>query len=101
MTTYTLVPTTAIPDQTLQIYLNSQNVTIRIYQRTFGLFVDVYVNKVAIIYGVLAFNMNLIVRDAYLGLVGDLVFFDTQGTDDPDYTGLGDRFVLLYGDDLT
>ena len=101
MTTYTVVPVTAIPDQTLQIYLGGQNVTLRVYQRTFGLFVDVYLNKTRILCGVQAFNMNLTVRDKYFGVIGDFVFFDTQGTEDPHYSGLGDRFVLLWGDDLS
>jgi hypothetical protein len=36
------------------------------------------------------------VRETYLGFIGDLSFTDTQGTSDPVYTGLGSRFVLLY-----
>ena len=39
---------------------------------------------------------NRIVRDTYLGFLGDLAFFDLQGEDDPYYTGLGDRWVLGY-----
>lgn len=27
---------------------------------------------------------------------GDIAFFDTQGTSDPEYTGLGERWVLCY-----
>lgn len=40
--------------------------------------------------------MNLIVRSAYLGFIGDLAFIDTQGTSDPIYAGLGTRFQLVY-----
>jgi hypothetical protein len=32
----------------------------------------------------------------YLDFEGALVFLDTMGTSDPDYTGLSSRFVLLY-----
>lgn len=32
----------------------------------------------------------------YLGFIGDLVFLDTEGNDDPDYSQLSSRFVLLY-----
>lgn len=35
-----------------------------------------------------------IVRDAYLGFQGELVFLDTQGDADPYYDGLGTRWVL-------
>ena len=46
--------------------------------------------------GVIAGNLNVIVRSAYLGFVGDLAFIDTQGSDDPVYTGLGARWILTY-----
>jgi hypothetical protein len=36
------------------------------------------------------------VRDEYLGFIGDLAFFDTQGMTDPDWTGLGSRYILGY-----
>lgn len=61
-----------------------------------AVFVDLYVNGTLIIGGVPAFNETLIVRDAYLGFTGDLVFYDTQGSTDPVYTGLGSRYVLAY-----
>lgn len=42
-------------------------------------------------------NNVWIVRYAYLGLVGDLVMFDTQGTSNaPTYDGLGTRYQLYY-----
>jgi hypothetical protein len=41
-------------------------------------------------------NLNRIVRDLYLGFVGDVLFCDTQGTDDPSSPGLGTRFVFCY-----
>jgi hypothetical protein len=31
-----------------------------------------------------------------VGFIGDLIFIDTQGTSDPNYTGLGSRFLLAY-----
>jgi len=57
---------------------------------------DVYVNEVLIIGGVICENKNRIVHSLYLGFIGDLAFFDTQGTDDPDYTGMGARWILIY-----
>jgi hypothetical protein len=36
------------------------------------------------------------VRDLYLGFSGDLFFADTQGTNDPYYTDLGTRYLLVY-----
>ena len=41
---------------------------------------------------------NKLVREAYLGFTGDLFFVDTQGNDNPDYTGLDGRFLFLWDD---
>lgn len=57
---------------------------------------DLSVNELPIVQGVLCLNNCLIVREPYLGFVGDLSFVDTQGTNDPDYTGLGGRYQLQY-----
>ena len=91
-----LIPLAALPDQTVQVTLNGQNCAIRVYQKTGGLFVDVYVDNVGVIFGVRAFNLNKIVREPYLGFKGDLYFNDTQKSDEPSYSLLGTRFVLLY-----
>lgn len=91
-----VVPLQPIPNQTLQIQLNGQPTTLNVYQLQYGLFVDVLFGAEPVIQGVLAHNLNWIVRSAYLGFDGDLTFFDTQGEEDPTYAGLGDRFVLIY-----
>lgn len=91
-----VVPLQALPNQTFQIQLAGQPCTIDVYQLAFGLFVDLYVGGALVAGGVLAENLNRIVRYAYLGFAGDFVFNDTQGKDDPVYTGLGTRFELLY-----
>jgi hypothetical protein len=91
-----VIPLAAIPSQTLAILLNNQNCQINVYQETTGLFIDLYVNDTLIIGGVIGENANRIVRSIYLGFSGDLSFYDSQGTDDPVYTGLGTRFFLLY-----
>lgn len=92
------IPLQPIPNQTMQVQINNQPCTIDIYQLDYGLFVDLHVGATLIIGGVIALNRTLIVRSLYLGFDGDLVFDDTQGNDDPVYTGLGDRFQLLYLD---
>ena len=91
-----IVPTQALPNQTLQAQLGGQSVELAIYQTTFGLFMDVTSLGNLVIAGVICENGNRIVRDAYLGFLGDLVWYDTQGFTDPVYTGLGSRYVLLY-----
>jgi hypothetical protein len=92
-----IIPTQPIPSQTFQIVLNNQNCQLNIYQRYFGLFMDVYyVGPTLIIAGVICQNLNYIVRSLYLGFSGDFVFWDTQGSSNPYYTGLGSRYQLVY-----
>lgn len=91
-----IVPTKPIPSQVVQVQLAGQPCEIRIYQLTYGMFVDLYVNGTLIIGGVICQNLNRIVRSNYLGFVGDLVFGDTEEVSDPVYTGLGSRFQLAY-----
>jgi hypothetical protein len=91
-----LIPLAPIPSQTLNITLANQACTISCYQRFYGLFCDLFVDQTPVIQGVLCLNQNYIVRSLYLGFTGDLGFFDTQGTSDPTYNGLGSRFAFLY-----
>src|SRR5690349_7964432 len=89
----------AKPAQIITAALGNQSTTLRIYQKFFGLYVDVLVNDTLIIGGVVGRDRNRIVRSEYLGFIGSLSFFDTQGTHDPYYTNLGDRYQLGYFSD--
>jgi hypothetical protein len=91
-----VVPVASIPNQQLQVQLDGQACTLNIYQLQYGTFMDVLVNGIAIISGVICQNINRIVRDLYLGFSGDFIWLDTQGTTDPVYTGFGTRYQLLY-----
>ena len=91
-----IVPLLATPSQSISVQLGGQACTLDIYQKSTGVFMDVYVNDALIIGGVACENKNRIVHSTYLGFIGDLAFFDTQGADDPDYTGMGTRWILLY-----
>jgi hypothetical protein len=91
-----IVPVQSVPSQQLQVTLAGQVCQINIYEKSTGLFMDLYVSGVLIIGGVLCLNRNVIVRDVYFGFTGDFAFIDTQGADDPTYTGIGARFLLYY-----
>lgn len=96
-----IVPVQAVPSQQVQCQLGGQACTFNIYQQAYGLYIDVYVGQTLIIAGVIAENLNRIVRSLYLGFSGDLTFWDTQATVNADglnpvYTGLGTRFLLVY-----
>lgn len=90
------VPIRAVPSQTIAVTLGGQACRINLYQRRMGLFCDLLVNDQPVIGGVICQAGNVIVRDRYLGFAGDLVFYDEQGDEDPEYTGLGTRWVLAY-----
>jgi hypothetical protein len=91
-----IVPLQAVPSQLVNVTLNGQASTIEVQQKSTGLFITLSVNDALIISEVIAENANVIVRSVYLGFIGDVAFLDTQGTTDPVYTGLGDRYVLAY-----
>ena len=92
------IPIADVSSQTLSVQLGGQSCSISIYLKSTGLFCNLSVANALIIGGVICQNVNRIVRDAYLGFVGDLVFLDTQGTDDPTTPGLGSRYFLVYLD---
>jgi hypothetical protein len=91
-----VVPLQSIPSQTVNVTLATQVCDIHVYQRSTGLYIDLGVADAPVIGGVIAHDRNRIVRSDYLGFIGDLAFVDTQGTQDPDYTGLDARYLLIY-----
>lgn len=90
------IPIQAVQNQTVTVNLAGQSTQINVYQKSTGLYCDVYLNNALILAGVLCQNKVRIVRDAYFGFVGDLGFVDQQGSKHPDYTGLGSRWLLYY-----
>lgn len=91
-----IVPITAVPAQTFTVQLNNQNCSINLYQKSTGLYFDLALNNQTIVQTMICLNLVGLVREAYLGFIGQLFFFDTQGTNDPTYDGLGSRYVLVY-----
>jgi len=91
-----LVPLQATASQNLTISLGNQVCQLSIYQKNSGLYMDIEVNNGPILSGVICENLNRIVRDLWLGFSGDFMYVDTQGSNDPYYTGLGSRYQLLY-----
>lgn len=91
-----VVPIQDIFNQEFQVVLAGQNCTINVYQLSTGLFCDLYVAGVLVIAGVICEDRNRIVRDLYLGFIGDLAFVDLQGESNPLSPGLGTRYVLIY-----
>lgn len=101
-----IVPLQPVPSQHVKTTLAGQIVNLDVYQRRYGLYINVYVNEILEVGAVVCQNLNRIIRDQYLndkvGFEGDFAFVDTQGTEDPIFTGLGTRFQLawLSADDI-
>ncbi len=60
------------------------------------MFLDLYLSGTLVISGALCLDRNPVVRSVYLGFTGDLMFYDTEGTSDPTYAGVGSRYLLAY-----
>jgi hypothetical protein len=91
-----IIPLVDSPNQILYVALGGQQCRIELSQSDYGLFINLYVNDSLIVGGVQCHNLNKIVRDGYLGFIGDLAFHDTQGASDPASPGLGTRYILYY-----
>ncbi|WP_160286398.1 Ig domain-containing protein [Pseudomonas knackmussii] len=91
-----IIPLAAVAAQTLKVVLGQQNCVLNVYQKSTGIYLDVTLEGEVILTGVLARDRVRCIRQDYLGFVGDLAFMDTQGADDPVYSGLGSRWVLMY-----
>lgn len=88
----------AVPSQTVQAILGSQMCSISVYVKNQCMFFDLAVNGSQVATAIQCKNLVNLVPTAYLGFAGWLVFYDThtQGESDPMYTGLGERWQLLY-----
>ncbi len=91
-----IVPLKSVANQTVTVSLAGQTTQIDVRQKLFGVFLDIYVSNVLIIAGALCLDRNRLVRSTYLHFIGDLAFFDTEGTVDPSYSGIGTRWLLAY-----
>ena len=91
-----VIPLTPVASQSFSVQLNNQNCIINLYQKSTGLFIDLTVDATVIVESMICLNAVGIVREEYLGFDGQLVFIDTIGTNDPEYTGLGSRYILTY-----
>lgn len=91
------IPIQPVANQTLQTNVDGQNVTINLYAKNAqGVFADVISNGTTLINGVLCLDADPIVPTEYLGFLGNFIFVDTQGNSNPEFSGFGSRFQLVY-----
>jgi hypothetical protein len=91
-----VIPLQAAPSQSFNVTLNGQACQIALYQKGELFYIDLSIGSKVIRQGRMVRNATRLVRYAYLGFIGDLVMFDTQGHSDPTYDGLGVRYQLYY-----
>lgn len=82
--------------QSISVELAGQQCLIRLVQRSSFLYMDLSVDEKRIMQGVPCLFGNKMVGYRYLGFVGDLIFLDDVGQEDPRWDGLGGRFTLYY-----
>ena len=96
-----VIPIQPVPSQQVLCVLGGQNCQIAIYERAAQGFTNIYVdlnsNGTNMFLATLAHNGDpLDPCNSYDGFQGNLFFVDTQGVDDPQYTGFGTRWFLVY-----
>lgn len=96
LTTLVQVPISAVPAQMFKITLAEQTLQITLRQRATGLYADIWCAGTRVLSSVLCQDRTWLARNTATGLPGDLAFMDTQGTQDPQSTQLGTRYVLLW-----
>lgn len=90
------IPLQSVENQTVTVLLNNQNCQINIYQKSTGVYLDLFKDNNAIVTTRLCVDRVPIVRNRSSGFIGELVFIDEFGSQNPDYLGLGVNYRLYY-----
>lgn len=95
------IPLRATGNQTLQVVLEGQNCSLRLYTRSLSdgvetLFCDLSIDQDPVFYGCPCLDGLPMPLYAWLGMTGQLVFIDMEGDEAPRWSGLGSRWKLLY-----
>jgi hypothetical protein len=105
-----VIPITAVASQTRQFVVGGQNCQMSIYTNdgfdysdpTLSIpkqyiAIDFAYNGIQVTNTQNCVNLARLLKNRqYLGFIGDFMFVDTEDDQDPQYTGLGTRWVLLY-----
>ena len=93
---YQIIPLAQIPAQTVNMVLNGQSCTIRLYWRQTRLYLDLRVGPAVVCKGAICQNRASIVQSVTPLFEGSLHFYDTRGDCPPRHEGLGERWFLVY-----
>lgn len=91
------IPLQPVPNQTLSVTLARQSCQIAVRQNGLHIYFDLQLDGEYIVRTRICRDRQRLLLDAqYKGVVGEFAFVDTQGTADPQFAGLGDRYQLVY-----
>lgn len=90
------IPLKQIPGQSFMIRLDKQDCSIRLTQRLGVTYSDLMLNNEYIWRGLICHDRSPILKHKSDKFQGNLVFIDFEGTSDPTYSRLDDRFGLFY-----
>lgn len=90
------IPIKPHPNQKISAVLGGQDVVIELVWRNERLYASVRLNQTDVVCNRLCHNREPIVREAYRGFVGDLLFEDISGCLNPHFAQLGSRFKLFW-----
>lgn len=96
-----MIPLNPVGSQETSCTLNGQRCRLWIRQLATGLYLDLWLNNQLTVAGGICRDRVDILQNPASPLSGTLMCVDTQGTQDPDYTGLGSRFVLQFNVSLS
>lgn len=91
-----LISAEPLKSQAILFPIGDSQVGLTLVQRGDILYADVYLDGRCICQGVPCLNGNRIIHYKYLGFPGDLFFVDTLGNSDPNYSGIGSRYLLYH-----
>lgn len=93
-----IIPIDKLPNQKFNIELNKQRCEFEFLTRGVQLYMSLIVNDEPFIYGQICLNKVDLIQYNKAKFKGRVYFEDTQGTLDPLYYGLGERWILVYED---
>ena len=93
------IPLSATPAQKTTVTIDEQDITVSLRTMLGKLYADVQLDGRHLIRNRVCLNGMPLINESWRGLNGELYFIDTQGQGNPQWQGLGDRFVLVYQDE--
>lgn len=90
------LPLERIPNQTFEIILNDQDCKIHLYTRDEFLFFDLDVSDAPFFYGAICYDRTRILPISRDSFNGNFIFRDTLARNNPEYSKLGERYILYY-----